>query len=174
MGKVFLSLGTNLGNRKVFLKKSIAQVKKRMGSVLSMSSIYQSEPWGFNSENLFLNQVILVESALSPKEILKEIHLIEKEIGRVKTSADYESRTIDVDILFYDDLIMNEPNLSIPHPHIENRKFVLLPMVEVAPDFIHPVLKKDMVYLANNCSDTHLVEEFEKNNKSKPTQINEI
>jgi 2-amino-4-hydroxy-6-hydroxymethyldihydropteridine diphosphokinase len=167
MGKVFLSLGTNLEDRKVFLEKSIAMIIKRIGSVLSMSSIYQTEPWGFNTEKLFLNQVILVESTLAPKKILKEIHLIEKKIGRVKTSAGFESRIIDIDILFYDEWILNERDLIIPHPHIGDRKFVLLPMVEVSPQFIHPVLKKNMLYLASNCTDNHLVEVFkEKTNQN--------
>jgi 2-amino-4-hydroxy-6-hydroxymethyldihydropteridine diphosphokinase len=166
MGKVFLSLGTNLGNRKAFLEQSIMLVRNRIGSVLKTSSIYQSEPWGFKTRNLFLNQVIMVVSTLSPVEVLKEIQIIEKEMGRVKSSADYEPRIIDIDILFYDELILNETDLIIPHPHIQSRNFVLLPMIEISPDFVHPVLKKDLLCLFSDCSDTHFVEVFKENNDS--------
>ncbi len=143
MALVYLSLGTNLGDKDQNLNKAIALLSAQVGDVLKQSAFYASEPWGFESENEFLNAVILVDTTLSPVEFLKKTQEIETGLGRkTKSSAGYTDRLIDIDILFYDDLIIDEPELKIPHPLIAERDFVLIPLCEIAPDFLHPVLRK--------------------------------
>jgi 2-amino-4-hydroxy-6-hydroxymethyldihydropteridine diphosphokinase len=138
-------------------------IDKEIGQVTKSSSVYESEPWGFSSDQQFLNQVVVVESELSPNEMLDEIHIIEAKLGRKRSSAGYQSRTMDIDILFYDDLMVNESDLVIPHPRLHERRFTLLPLAEIAGDFIHPVLSESMDALAEECSDTSKVELINKN-----------
>lgn len=146
MNIVYLGLGTNLGNKKSFLNQALDNIEKRIGRIISRSSFYDTAPWGFVSENRFLNAVAKVETKLTPTEVLSITQTIEKELGR-KTKSDtlgYADRPIDIDILFFNDEVIKEQQLEIPHPQIENRDFVLLPLVEIAPDLHHPVLQKTM------------------------------
>lgn len=122
-----------------------------------MSSIYVTEPWGFESE-LFWNQAIIIETELSPLEVLGQTQAIETEMGRVRKSKHYEARTIDIDLLFYDDLELNTPGLTIPHPKMGERKFVLVPLNEIAPDKRHPVTKLSIREMLRICTDPLLVE----------------
>ena len=135
MHRVYLSLGSNLGDRECNLEESARQISE-FAVIKKSSSIYETEPWGLKDQPRFLNQVILVETKLAPKELLLHMKTIEQKMGRKKTVR-YGPRLIDLDILFYDDLIMKTPDLIIPHPHITERAFVLVPLAEIAPNMIH-------------------------------------
>ncbi|MBK7710013.1 MAG: 2-amino-4-hydroxy-6-hydroxymethyldihydropteridine diphosphokinase [Bacteroidales bacterium] len=153
MSKVFLGLGTNLGNRESNLSAAVKKTDEQIGRVLLSSNIYETAPWGFDAENDFLNMVICVETDHSPSELLKKIGMIESMLGRERNQDRYTSRVIDIDILFYDDLVIDEKGLKIPHRLMHERKFVLVPLCELAADMIHPVLKKTMSVLLEECRD---------------------
>jgi 2-amino-4-hydroxy-6-hydroxymethyldihydropteridine diphosphokinase len=153
MNKVFFGLGTNLGNRKTNLRKAIEMIGEHIGKVLKSSSIYETAPWGFDSEDDFLNMVVLVETTLTPLELMKKIVTIESMLGRERNQDRYSSRIIDIDILLYDDLILNENGLKIPHPLMHERRFVLVPLNELAPELIHPVKGKSIRVLLEECRD---------------------
>jgi len=140
---VFLSLGSNLGDKNANLEEAILQIQERVGNVIKRSSIIETEPWGFISPNSFLNMVIQLETDYIPIDILMITQEIEKSIGRSeKTQASYQDRLIDIDIILYDDLILKTEKLQLPHPLFHQRDFVLKPLCEIAPEYIHPVLKK--------------------------------
>lgn len=140
---VILSLGTNLGNKQENLQIAIQHIAKKVGKVIAQSSVIETESWGFVSENTFLNMVIKVETSLSPFEVLKKTQKIEKLMGRTeKTHGAYQDRIIDIDIILYEDIILDTPELKLPHPLFLQRDFVLKPLCEIAPEFIHPVLGK--------------------------------
>jgi 2-amino-4-hydroxy-6-hydroxymethyldihydropteridine diphosphokinase len=153
MNKVFLGIGTNLGNRKANLRKALEMIGKHIGTVINSSSVYETAPWGFDSEDDFLNMVVMVETTHTPSEIMKKINTIESMLGRERNQDRYSSRVIDIDILLYDDLVINENGLKIPHPLMHERKFVLVPLCELAPDLIHPVFGKSMSNLLEECRD---------------------
>jgi 2-amino-4-hydroxy-6-hydroxymethyldihydropteridine diphosphokinase len=153
MHKVFLGLGTNMGNREANLKETVALIEDNIGPILKVSPVFETEPWGFEADNNFLNVAVEVETSHTPPGVLGAILMIEAMLGRIRTETQYSSRIIDIDILFYDDLIMDEITLKIPHPLLYKRKFVLVPLNEIAPDFIHPVLKKSIGTLLNSCED---------------------
>ncbi len=144
MAHVYLSLGTNLGNKKQNLHQAITEIEKRIGKCISLSSFYVTEPWGFSSGNSFLNAACQIETILSPFEILSETQAIEQKLGRTKKSVNgiYNDRIIDIDLLLYDDLILNSPTLTLPHPLMTERRFVMEPLAEIVPEGIHPVFKK--------------------------------
>jgi 2-amino-4-hydroxy-6-hydroxymethyldihydropteridine diphosphokinase len=164
MSKVFLSLGTNLGHRINNLNNAVQLINKRIGKVIKCSSLFKTEPWGFKSDNFFLNQVLLIKTNKLPEYVLKEIKIIEAEMGRLRGSNVYESRIIDIDILFYEDIILDNINLKIPHPLLQERLFMLLPLFEIAPEFIHPVFKKNISALAKSCKDNGTVEIYNNAN----------
>ena len=136
MHQVYLGLGTNLGDKEANLKAAIEEIRKRVGEVTSLSAFHASEPWGFQSENSFLNAVCCVSTELSPIDVLHITQEIERELGRLKKSIDglYSDRLIDIDILLYDDLRIATPELTIPHPLMGQRDFVMIPLREIAPD----------------------------------------
>jgi 2-amino-4-hydroxy-6-hydroxymethyldihydropteridine diphosphokinase len=145
MPKVYLGLGTNLGCKSKNLKDAINLIALKLGKVCDVSSTYVSEPWGFESKNEFLNLVLLLDTNLSPIELLMQTQNLEQLLGRTtKATADYVDRLIDIDILLYDDRIIDFPNLKIPHPLMLKRDFVLVPLSKIAPQLIHPVLGKSM------------------------------
>jgi 2-amino-4-hydroxy-6-hydroxymethyldihydropteridine diphosphokinase len=150
---VFLGIGTNLSDRENNLKEAITKVDQHIGMVALSSSVYETEPWGFQAENEFLNMVVKVETNLTPYGLIGRILMIESILGRLRVDKQYTSRVIDIDILFYEDLIINEPDLKIPHPLIQERKFVLVPLFEIAPDLVHPVLNKSIKSLLKSCKD---------------------
>jgi 2-amino-4-hydroxy-6-hydroxymethyldihydropteridine diphosphokinase len=154
---VFLGIGTNLGKREINLEQAVAGIVKYIGPVRNSSSVYETEPWGFHAKDDFLNQVLKIETELSPQGILEKIMMIESLSGRVRGQERYSSRLIDIDILLYNDLILDEENLKIPHPLLHMRRFVLVPLCEIAAESIHPVLKKSVAELLEICGDRNQV-----------------
>jgi 2-amino-4-hydroxy-6-hydroxymethyldihydropteridine diphosphokinase len=136
-----LSLGSNVGDKLKFLSLSKTLICKKIGPILLSSSIYETEPWGVDNQDTYLNQVISVQTNLSPYELLDNIHEIEKDLGRIR-EIHYGPRTIDIDILYYGTNILNTETLKIPHPDIQKRRFILVPLSEISPQMCHPLLKK--------------------------------
>lgn len=154
-GLSFILLGSNMGNREELLSEAIELIELRCGKVVLKSSLYESEPWGFDAEIYFLNQSIAIESILSPHDLLNELLAIEAELGRKRKEnhVGYESRPIDLDIIYYDDIINNDEDLILPHPRLHLRRFVLTPLCEIAPDFIHPIIRETNSALLDKCED---------------------
>lgn len=148
----YLGLGTNLGDRKANLERAVQMIRERIGDIVALSSFVCTEPWGFESENKFLNAVVRVSTEMSPRAILAAAKEIEKEMGRTQKSVGgiYHDRIIDIDILLYGDLVLQSEDLVIPHPLMTSRDFVMIPMAEIAPGLIHPVLGKTMLELSNS------------------------
>ena len=148
MAIAYLALGTNIGNKRRNMITAAALLAERVGDVLALSGFYETEPWGFQSENTFLNAALQLETSLSPLELLKATQQIEVEMGRTqKSNGTYHDRIIDIDILLYDDLILQTPELTLPHPLMQDRRFVMEPLLEIAPNMVHPVFKKTVVSL---------------------------
>jgi len=145
MALVFLGLGSNLGHKEEFLELAISEIKKQIGPIVARSAFYDSAPWGFESPNTFINACVAIETTFDPHVCLRIVSSIERLLGRSKKSTDgYNDRVIDIDILFYDQVIIQEENLTIPHPLLHLRKFVLDPLAEISPKLIHPLLHKDI------------------------------
>jgi 2-amino-4-hydroxy-6-hydroxymethyldihydropteridine diphosphokinase len=140
MAQVYLGLGSNMGDKKLYLQLAIKLISEGVGSVVRSSAFRTSEPWGFNSDNEFLNAVVLVETDLLPMDLLEKTQEIERRLGRTeKSTTVYFDRPIDIDVLLYDNLILDELTLKIPHPLITERDFVLIPLLEIAPELVNPV-----------------------------------
>jgi 2-amino-4-hydroxy-6-hydroxymethyldihydropteridine diphosphokinase len=157
---VFLGIGSNLANRQHNLEQAVAGINEVIGHVLQVSSMYETEPWGFQSAEKFLNMVVKSETDLKPLEVLEKIFMIESLLGRVRGPERYSSRLIDIDILLYENLIIEEINLKVPHPLMQERKFVLIPLCEIAPKWIHPLLGKSIEELLESCVDRSEVKKF--------------
>ncbi len=152
--KVALSLGTNLGNRLENLTQAIYLINNTVGEIIDTSNIYETEPWGFQCKNFFLNSAATLNTYLSPQNLLLELQKIEKILGRThKTKDSYQARIIDIDIIFYGNKIIKSENLAIPHPHMHKRKFVLFPLNEIAPTWKHPVYNLAVKQLLEICPD---------------------
>ena len=154
---VYLALGTNLGDRLANLKQAISSLTPQM-EVKAKSQVYETPPWGFEDQPKFLNQVIKANTYLEAEPLLKHLKRLEVALGR-QESFPNGPRLIDMDILFYDDLVVNKPSLVIPHPRLHERGFVLLPLMEIAPNLIHPVNKKSVREMADAC-DVREIEKF--------------
>ncbi len=154
----YILLGGNLGDVQQHFKDALTAIES-VAQIVNLSSIVESEPWGFESENLFLNQVIKIETSLSPLDLLQFNKKIELYLGREKANdtTSYSSRPIDIDILYYNDVVIESEQLQIPHPRLHLRNFTLVPLVEIAPDYIHPVLLKSNQELLNTTPDTSKV-----------------
>ena len=150
MATVYLGLGTNLGDKEANLRTAIYKLQERIGKQVSLSSFYETAPWGFESNHSFLNAAIGLETSLSPIEILHITQEIEKELGRTKKSVNgsYSDRLIDIDILLYDTLVLQTPELTIPHPLMTERDFVMKPLIEIAGNVIHPTRQKTLSELS--------------------------
>lgn len=148
MASVYLGLGTNIGNKRKNMVTAAALLAERAGDVLSLSSFYETEPWGFDSENTFLNAALELETICSPMELLRLTQQIEQEMGRTqKSDGSYHDRIIDIDILLYGNEIIHTEELVVPHPLMQQRLFVMQPLAEIAPSLVHPVLQKSMYEL---------------------------
>lgn len=154
---VYLALGTNLGDRPANLKQAIASLTPQL-EVKLKSQVYETPPWGVEDQPKFLNQVIKAQTYLDPEPLLKHLKRLEVALGRIP-SVPNGPRLIDIDILFYDDLVMDKPSIVIPHPRLQERGFVLLPLMEIAPNLVHPVSKKTVRELVELCS-TEGIEKF--------------
>ena len=160
MPDIYLILGSNLGDRMKNLQRATELISKDVGKIINKSSVYETEPWGFNHRLNFLNQVLKIITSLKPEEILEVIIKIEKSFGRKRNNNKYSAREIDIDILFYNNKVIKSDKLIIPHPKIQERMFVLVPMTELEPDLIHPELKVAINQLKNECRDTKWVREY--------------
>ena len=160
MNQVYLQLGSNLGDRMQFLEIANNFISRELGVIKKHSKIYESSPWGVDSQAFFLNQVILLVTNQNPHELLKSILAIEKEIGRVRLEK-WGERVIDIDILFYNDEIIETIDLCIPHKYLSKRKFVLLPLYEIAEELNHPKLNKTIAKLLDECIDVEKVDIYE-------------
>jgi 2-amino-4-hydroxy-6-hydroxymethyldihydropteridine diphosphokinase len=150
---IYLLTGSNIGDRLENLKKAEENITRYVGEIKKKSNIYETEAWGEIPQDNFLNRVVEVETTLQATYLLKHLKNIETLMGRT-SKGDYKPRTIDIDILYYNDKVINRDNLKIPHPQMEKRRFVLAPLKEVAPNKIHPILKKDSTHLLKDCVDT--------------------
>lgn len=146
MISVFLLLGSNIGERAFFLTSAIAEIEKQVGPLLKSSTVHQTLAWGKTDEPDYLNQVLEVETLLTAQAVLHIILGIEKQLGRERKEK-WGSRTIDIDILFYGNEVIAEEDLIVPHPQLQNRKFTLEPLNEIAPNFVHPVLNLSIAEL---------------------------
>ena len=149
---ICLHLGSNLGSRSLNLEKAILGISQEIGEVTNQSSIYQTQAWGETEQPDFLNQAVLAITELLPHDVLKKLLGIEEKMGRIREKK-WGPRIIDIDLLFYDDLILETPDLTIPHPQISNRNFVLIPTMEVFGNFIHPVFNLSIEELYLRCRD---------------------
>ena len=140
MHTIFLGLGSNVGGKKKNLEKAIEKLREKI-SEIKTSKFYKTEPWGYKNQEEFLNAAVMGNTSLSPIEVLEFVKDIEKNVGRIERFK-WGPREIDIDILFYDDLVYKDADLEIPHPGLHERDFVLKPLMDLDPDFIHPVLKK--------------------------------
>ncbi|MBP3353645.1 MAG: 2-amino-4-hydroxy-6-hydroxymethyldihydropteridine diphosphokinase [Bacteroidales bacterium] len=151
MSIAYLSLGSNLGNREEYIKNAITEIGRQAGKITKVSSLYETEPWGFKTENKFINVAVEVETKLSITNLSEIVHKIEYEAGRVRdvNATGYVDRVIDIDILLYDDIISDNPQITLPHPKMHLREFVIEPLVEIAPDVIHPILNISIKDISN-------------------------
>ncbi len=152
MKGIYLLLGSNLGDSKEVLNTAINHLNESVGRIVKTSSVYKTKAWGIEDQPDFLNQVLEIETNLKPQDLLEQILNIEKEMGRIRYQK-WGMRIIDIDILYYGDKILKSNELTIPHPENQNRNFVLAPMAEIAPDFVHPELQKSQQELLEQCSD---------------------
>ena len=153
MNIAYLALGGNKGDKIKNLNQALLLIEKNIGVIVSRSKIYQTAAWGNTDQPDFLNQVVCLKTEHNPSQLLQAIIKIEASLGRVRGEQKWMERTIDIDILFYNDEVIDTPHLKIPHPYIQERMFVLMPLMDIAPAFIHPVLKENMKTLMDRCMD---------------------
>ena len=161
---VLVLLGSNLGDRELLINQACKMMGERCGTIVAKSRVYETEPWGFQADNSFLNQVVRLDTALSPDELMLTLLAIEKELGRDRSTPHegYVSRPIDLDILYFSDKIIDSQLVTAPHPRLHQRRFTLLPLCDVAPDFVHPLLKKTNLQLLDECEDNGKVTIYNK------------
>lgn len=160
--RVTLLIGGNQGDRVGLLKQACDMIGQQIGDIVQLSSIYESEAWGFEAEQSFLNQAVVVETRLEPHEVLGKALFIETQLGRVRSGNGYSSRTMDIDILFVDNKCIDAPDLIVPHPRIHQRNFVLVPLCEIMPDYVHPILQKTMSNLLKTSLDKGKIIRYEE------------
>ena len=160
MNTVYIQLGSNIGERESFISKSMEQIEENIGEIITESSVFETIPWGNENQNNFLNSVIKIKTPFDSFKVLKKSQEIENNLGRVRVEK-WGERTIDIDILFYNNKIINTKELIIPHPLIQQRKFVLVPLSEIAPNYTHPILKKSISTLLSECKDNQKILDYE-------------
>jgi 2-amino-4-hydroxy-6-hydroxymethyldihydropteridine diphosphokinase len=153
MNTAYLLLGSNEGDRIQHLSQALNLIHQKAGTFIKQSAIYVTVAWGYADQPDFLNQVVSISTTLSPQQLLNELLAIEQEIGRTRTGTKWMQRIIDIDILFYNDVVMTTEALTIPHPFIQDRRFVLVPLQEIAAGYIHPVFQKNIAALTEACND---------------------
>jgi 2-amino-4-hydroxy-6-hydroxymethyldihydropteridine diphosphokinase len=156
---VFLLLGSNLGDRHLFLKQAIEQIGRDIAPVIKASSVYETQSWGKTDAPDYLNQVIMLQTSLSAQTILQKILNIENVLGRHREEK-WGSRTIDIDILFYGQEVINQPGLQVPHPELHKRRFTLEPLAEIAPEMVHPLLNKHILQVKTELKDNLIVKKL--------------
>lgn len=149
---VYLGLGSNIGNRASNLHDAIGLLEKNVGKIARKSHVYETQPWGQPDQDPFMNQVVMLNTSLDPRDLLDKISRIERELGRERKEK-WGPRVIDIDILFYGKRVVRDKGLEIPHPDLHKRAFVLVPLMEIAPELEHPVLNKQIDELYMNCED---------------------
>lgn len=155
MNVVYLCLGGNIGHRLEHINQALEHITHKIGNVLKKSRVYETEAWGVAQQQPYLNMVVEVQTLLKPEELIVKLLQIEEILGRTRSNTQaYEARTIDIDILFYNQSVISTPELTIPHPRMHLRKFVLIPMQDVNSDYIHPLLNKKMITLLQECTDS--------------------
>ena len=159
MNIVFLQLGSNLGERESLLQDAIIAIEGRIGQVVEKSKVYESTPWREDGQENYLNQIVKVKTELLADDILSTVLDIEKELGRIRLEK-WGERLIDIDIIFYNDSIIETAQLCVPHKHMHERMFVLTPMHNIAPEMVHPIYNKTVAELLQICKDTELVKEY--------------
>ncbi len=159
MIEIVLHTGSNIGNRKANLAKANYLIEHHIGKIKRSSAFYETEAWGYKNQDDFLNQALLVETNLAAEYVLNNIHRIEQNLGRIRGEK-WRERSIDIDILFYGKNIIKLESLTIPHKHLESRNFVLIPLNEILPNFIHPVSKKKVSELLRESTDNSTVKKW--------------
>lgn len=160
MHRAALLLGTNLGKREEILETAKKRIETSAGKIIKVSAIYSTAPWGIEDQPDFLNQVLLIETELKPELLLQTLQPIEHEAGRIRKEK-WGPRLLDIDILYFDNEIIDLPHLKIPHPFMAERRFTLVPLAEISPEWIHPVLQKNVMQLLDECPDKGEVKLFE-------------
>ena len=159
----YILFGSNLGDKNGIFNQACLYINNRCGQVVKVSAAYESEPWGFEAKEWFLNCVIVIETAMAPEDLMQQLLEIERELGRERHPEveGYTSRIADLDILYYGDRIILTDTLTVPHPRLHRRRFALLPMCEVAPDLVHPALGLTQTELLARCPDTLVVRKMD-------------
>ena len=170
MKHAYLLTGGNLGNRTENLFEASRLIDEKAGRIITKSGLYETAAWGKTSQPDFLNQALCIETELDANALLDCLLSIEKQLGRIRQEK-YDARTIDIDILFFDEEIIHKENLVIPHPHLQNRRFVLEPLNEIAPGFIHPLLQKNIATLLLECDDPLNVKKYSLPNGVKQVDL---
>lgn len=155
----YLLLGGNMADRELLLSKAVHLIDKKIGPVVKVSALYETAAWGKQDQAAFLNQAVMISTSLSASETLAKIQEIELELGRARIEK-WGSRTIDIDIIFFNQEHIEQPGLTVPHPHMQDRNFVLVPLAEIAASYIHPVLQADIATLQKQCRDTLTVKQY--------------
>lgn len=153
MAQTFILLGSNLGDRKLNLDYALDLIGRLIGTVQKQSAVYETAPWGVEDQPTFYNRVLEVETLMNPDQLINDLQYIEDKLGRERGGTHWGARIIDIDVLYFEDRIIRTQKLTVPHPEMHKRRFTLLPLIEIAPDFIHPVLMKSSQELLETCPD---------------------
>jgi 2-amino-4-hydroxy-6-hydroxymethyldihydropteridine diphosphokinase len=161
MNEAYLCLGGNIGDREKALTLALTKIGEQAGRIECSSGIYETEAWGVEKQQAYLNQCLKISTRLTPQELIQALLAIEKSLGRQRNfDHTYEPRTLDIDILFYNNIVIEQEHLVIPHPRLQLRKFVLIPLNEIASNYLHPLLNKTIFNILKECSDTSEVKPF--------------